>query len=244
MGVPMIVVVVVVVTMIVPSMMMMLVPVPVIMMIVTAALLLFDQIYAGSMSVPVAMTFLMVMFMTAPWAMHVPLCGGFAVGQGSFMLMLVLVAMAVIVPASRSVTVLMFMTAPGSMHVGMRMRMGVLMFMTVIMIMPATALRITVLGAAIRLLGLGRDQVEQRQDHQANPGNQDHGAEDPVRRKVVHQTPADIEVEHHCAPQHQEQNADHMNGNAFRHGLASVEGEGVTAGATAAGEAIGAAGDA
>lgn len=116
--------------------------------------------------------------------------------------------MVVIVSAAASFLVSMVVSAGAVIVVVITATMFVIVIM--VMIMPA----------AIRCLVADGGQIENAQHQQPDASDQSHRAEDAIRRQVVNETSADVEVEHHAAPQQQQRDTDQMIDDTLRaHGL-------------------------
>ena len=112
-----------------------------------------------------------------------------------------IIMMIVIVPTAAGLVMSMIMAAGAVVVVAT----AVLVIMVVFMVMPA----------AIRCLMANGGQVENAEHEQADAGDQCHRAEDAIRWQVVNEATADMEVEHHAAPEQQQGNADEMIGETL-----------------------------
>ena len=92
----------------------------------------------------------------------------------------------------------------------------------VIMVMVMVMVMIMVMSAALRASRLHGGQIEERQNHQADPGDEHHRAEDAVRRQVMHHATAHVKVEEHRAPKQEERHTDEMD-RSLVHGLTASE---------------------
>jgi hypothetical protein len=109
------------------------------------------------------------------------------------------------------------------MVVGNRMIVVVVM----VMVMPAAAavgmsvvVVMTVIVPAVEFGGVAGEQVEEAQDHEADPGDQDHGLEDAVGWEVIDDAARGVEVKQHAAPEEKQGDADVVSEGAGKvHGL-------------------------
>ena len=141
------------------------------------------------------------------------------VGRGLFgviVLMVMLMAATLMVVLVRMIVVVIVITASGSAFLSMI----VMVVATSLMVMMVIV--VVIMTAAVRAGRLHRGQIEERHDYQADAGEENHGAENAVRRQVVRHTPAHMEVEQHRAPEEEERHADEMN-RSLVHGLKASE---------------------
>ena len=95
------------------------------------------------------------------------------------------------------------------------------------MVMPAAAavgmsvvVVMTVIVPAVEFGGVAGEQVEEAQDHEADPGDQDHGLEDAVGWEVIDDAARGVEVKQHAAPEEKQGDADVVSEGAGEvHGL-------------------------
>jgi hypothetical protein len=109
------------------------------------------------------------------------------------------------------------------MVVGNRM----IVVMVMVVVMPAAAavgmsvvVVMTVIVPAVEFGGVAGEQVEEAQDHEADPGDQDHGLEDAVGWEVIDDAARGVEVKQHAAPEEKQGDADVVSEGAGKvHGL-------------------------
>lgn len=116
-----------------------------------------------------------------------------------------MIMMIVIVPTAAGLVMSMIMAAGAVVVVATAVLVIMVVFMVMVMVMPA----------AIRCLMANGGQVENAEHEQTDAGDQCHRAEDAIRRQVVNEATADMEVEHHAAPEQQQGNADEMIGETL-----------------------------
>ena len=122
----------------------------------------------------------------------------------------VLMSMRLVVTTARGL--LMRMIVPtGTMIV---VAAAVLMGMIVVIIM------IMIMAAAVGGLMADGGQIEDAQNDQRNACDQCHRTENAIRREVMNDSTADVEVKHHTAPKQQERDTDQMIDDTLRaHGF-------------------------
>jgi hypothetical protein len=119
----------------------------------------------------------------------------------------VIMVMVMVVGNRMIVVMVMVMVMPAAAAVGM----SVVVVMTVIVI---------VIVPAVEFGGVAGEQVEEAQDHEADPGDQDHGLEDAVGWEVIDDAARGVEVKQHAAPEEKQGDADVVSEGAGKvHGL-------------------------
>ena len=123
-----------------------------------------------------------------------------------------------IVPAATALIVRMIMAAI-ALRVLMSMRLVVTTARGLLMRMIVPTGTMIVVAAVGSLMADG-GQIEDAQNDQRNACDQCHRTENAIRREVMNDSTADVEVKHHTAPKQQERDTDQMIDDTLRaHGF-------------------------
>ncbi len=92
----------------------------------------------------------------------------------------------------------------------MMMLMGMAVIVTTAVVVMGMIMAVIMTAACAFILGIGQE-IEKPQHHHADAADEHQRAKESIRRQIARHAPADVKVEHHTAPENEEQHAEQMN---------------------------------